>query len=235
MKVGICIIVFNLETRVFVLQIEAIKKFCTDDYTIEVVDNSTLKVMREAIEYHAKRLGVKYRNTEPNTNDASWSHAFAANFSYQKLKDEYDLLAFFDHDLIPVKPFSVKDILGDKTIAGVTQGTKVKYLWPGCLFINNNLIDKDMVRFDPLMDPRLDTGGSLYKLIEQYPEGVGWLDEIGCHNPLFSKGFYYFYIMIHQKTFMHFLNSSNWKREKDNDERVSSLIAIANEMICQTL
>jgi len=233
MKVGICIIVYNLETRVFILQIEAIKKFCTDDYTIEVVDNSTLKVMREAIEYHAKRLGVKYRNTEPNTNDPSWSHAFAANYSYQKLKDEYDLLAFFDHDLIPVKSFSVKEILGDKIIAGVTQGTKVKYLWPGCLFINNNLVDKDLVRFDPMMEPRLDTGGALHTLVEQYPEGIGWLDEVGCHNPSFSKGFYYFYIMIHQKTFMHFLNSSGWNRKEsqNNDERVSSLISIANELI----
>ena len=230
--VGICIIVFNLETRVFILQIESIKRFCLDeDYTIEVVDNSTLKVMRDAIEYHAKRLGVKYRNTVPNTNDPSWSHAFAANFSYQKLKDEYDLIAFFDHDLIPVNNFSVSEILGDKVIAGVTQGTKVKYLWPGCLFINNNLIDKDAVRFDPLMEPRLDTGGSLYPLIESLGEKVGWLDEVGCHNPLHSKGFYYFYIMIHRKTFIHFLNTSNWRGEKNNDERVSSLISITNELI----
>jgi len=232
MTTSITIIVFNLEARVFVLQIESIKRFCTDDYTIEVFDNSNNDEMKEAIRYHADRLGVKYRQTIPNTEDPSRSHAFAANYAYSKIKDDYDFIAFFDHDLIPVKPFSVVEIVGDKVMAGVTQGTKFKYLWPGCLLINNNLIDKSRVRFDPVSinNINLDTGGAMVRLIEELGDKVGWLDEVGCHNPLFSKGFYYFYIMICNKTFIHFLNTSNWKKEDNNEERISSLIQITEEL-----
>lgn len=231
MKTGICIIVFNLEARVFILQIESIKKFCKDDYVIEVVDNSTDQELSEAIKYHSKELEVRYRKTEPGNESPSRSHAFALNFAYQRLQDEYDLLAFFDHDLIPVKPFSAVEILGDKIMAGVTQGKNAKYLWPGCLFIENNLIDKDLVRFDPNNELRLDTGGELYKLIEKYgADQIGWLDEVGCLNPQVTEGNYYFYLMIHGKTFIHFLNSSNWAKAENNESRISSLISIATEL-----
>lgn len=227
---GIVIITYNIETRVFILQVEAIKRFCPEA-VIEVFDNSTDFELSEAVKYYCRIYEINYRKTETTNLDPSRSHAFAANYAYQKLRDDYDIICFFDHDLIPVKPFSPKDILGDNMIAGVTQGKKIKYLWPGCLFINNCIIDKDIVNFS--VKTGLDTGGELHNIIDRYPDRVVYFNEIGCNNPLFTEGFYHFYIMIHNKTFLHFLNTSGWngKESANNDIRISSLISIANDLI----
>lgn len=229
MKVAYIIITFNLDPRVFILQIESIKRFCKDeDYEIIVVDNSSDNDLSEGIKYHAENLGVNYRKTIPADVSPSWSHAFALNFAYEKLKDDYDIIAFFDHDLIPVKDFSAVEILGEKTMAGVSQGSKVKYLWPGCIFINNQKVEKELVRFNPVQELRLDTGGEMHEMIER--SDVLYFDEVGVNNPHIKDKYYYFYIMIHNRTFLHFLNSSNWRHVSGNETRINSLINIVNEL-----
>lgn len=233
MKIGICIIVFNLDARIFILQIESIKRFCKDDYEIIVVDNSTDFGLAEKIKYHSENQNVVYRKTIPVQENPSRSHAFALNFAYEKLKDDYDQIAFFDHDLIPVKEFSVSEILGEKTMAGVSQGKKVKYLWPGCLFIDNLKVEKELVRFDPVQELRLDTGGEMHEMISR--ANVLYFDEVGVNNPNTNGKFYYFYITIHNGTFVHFLNSSNWRKVEGNESRINSLIDIVNERIKWTL
>ncbi len=230
---GIVIITFNLDTRIFILQIESIKRFCLDEYTIEVIDNSTNDELAEAIRYHAKEQNVNYRRTMPGDNDPSTSHAFAANISYGMLKDQYDYFLYLDHDCIPVKQFSVVEILGDKVIAGLLQGQSVtKYLWPGCVMWNNTKIDKSLIDFSHNSKLRIDTGGNFYKIIERYGyEEVILFDEIGCQNPYFQDTFYYFYMLINNKTFIHFLNSSNWRKVDRNGERINTLLNITENLI----
>lgn len=232
MKTAIVIIVFNLDHRVFLLQIEAIKKFCTDNYVIEVIDNSTNLELSEAIKYHAQEQGVSYRKTNPVNADPSHSHAFAANLAYKILFEFYDYFFFLDHDCIPLKPFSVVNTLGEKTIAGVQVGIETKYYWPGCLMFNNKKVNRKYLNFNPIHHLRIDTGGQTYRIINQTPDECIFFDEVGHYNEAFrDTELYYFYMVINEGTFMHFLNSSGWNPTERNEERINSLINIAQTKI----
>lgn len=226
---GIFIVVYNLDHRVFLLQIEAIKKFCTDDYVIHVIDNSSDNELAAAIAYHSK--GLKYQRTQSGRTDPSSSHAFALNYAYTRLADFYDHIFFMDHDLIPCKPFSVVSILGDNCAAGLMSGMELKYLWPGCLMIDRRKVDRKYLNFNPIHKLRVDTGGMTWKLLQDR-EDIKFFDEVGCYNEDFrDTELYYFYLMIHEGTFMHFLNTSGWNPTERNDERINSLINIAQQRI----
>ncbi len=228
MKVGIVIITFNLDCRIFILQIEAIKKFCRDNYVIEVIDNSTNPELAAAIKHHAFVQGVNYKKTMPSTTDASQSHSFAANHSYRILKNHYDYFFYLDHDCIPVKEFSVVKILGDKIMGGMLHGqAETKYFWPGCVMWKNFAIDNNLIDFKPDHKLRIDTGGGFYKVIEAYGlDRCVQFDEVGCENPYFTDSFYNFYMMICEGRFMHFINSSNWNPTDRNENRLNHLMNI---------
>ncbi len=88
LKVGIVIISYNINPEIFLLQIESIKKFCTDkDYTIEIVDNSSNLDAAEAIRYHAEQAGLNYTKTFSSSINSTDSHVFAANTSFNLFKD----------------------------------------------------------------------------------------------------------------------------------------------------
>lgn len=231
MRTGIIIITYNLSAEIFLLQIAAIRKFCTDEFTIEVFDNSDDLEKAEHIRYHAQQLEVRYRKTFSAHKGGSDSHSFVANFSYQLIKTKYDLYAYFDHDLIPVKPFSVMEILsGGHVMAGVGQGTKKKYMWPGCVLWNATAIDRNMIDFGYSHDLSLDTGGMLYKVIEKYgEENCIFFNESYHQNPHFHNKEYEHYAMINNEMFMHFVAGSNWVNLEEHDARINSLINIAKE------
>lgn len=228
MKLGIVIIVYNISSEITILQIEAIKKFCKDDYAIVIIDNSSDPVIAKDIEYHATRLGVNYKKTYPMGLSGSLSHSFAANLSYSLLKGKYDYFAYFDHDLIPVKDFSVVDILGeDKIIAGVGQHGRT-YFWPGCLLFKK----MDEVDFSPNNTLRLDTGGELRLIIEKYgEEACIFFNEAYVNNTEYTGKTYYYYAMINDSMFMHFVNGSEWNPVENNESRINSLLNIARHKI----
>jgi len=233
-KVGIVIVVYNLDSRIFILQIEAIRKFCKDDnYWILIYDNSDDPDKAEAIRYHAQLLKVNaYRRTHAESGDYSRSHAFSASMAFRDIHKEHDYLFFLDHDCLPVKPFSVVDILGqDIVMAGLGQGLKDHtYFWPGCVMWNNNIVDKELINFYP--EPPLDTGAGLREVIKEYGEDKCiFFDESYWGNPYYTEGKYNYYSMLHNCTFMHFVNSSNWNTIPDNDRRINSLITIAKQKI----
>lgn len=231
-KVGIVIITYNLDPRIFMMQIEAFKKFCKDDFDFEIVDNSSNPQMSRDIAYHASRYGLNYIRTSAASINGTDSHAFAANVAYQFHRNKYDYIFYIDHDCIPVKEFSVKDILTDKIMAGLGQGSTTPYFWAGCVMWNNKEIDKGLINFSPNHELKIDTGGELRKVIDTYgKEKCRFFDEIPTQNPDFTKGFYNFYCMIHERTFMHFVNSSNWNPTDKNMERLNSLLNIAKTKI----
>lgn len=232
MKVGIVVITFNISTRVFILQMEAIKKFCQDDFVIEVVDNSNDEAMAEAIRHHAGVQEVNYTKVVSATQDPSLSHSFAANMAYKKFHPFYDALLFLDHDCIPVKPFCVKEMLDGGLIAGMLSGHALSYFWPG-LFLISSQVDPSLVDFSPNPKLRYDTGGGLSILKDTYgDEKCRYVDEVGHQNiHQLNHKEYYFYMMMYKGTFMHFINSSNWRGLENDEARVSSLIAIATEKI----
>lgn len=213
-------------------QVECIRKFCKDEFDIVIIDNSTKKEVIEAVKYYNITLKCLYFKTMAQTGDNSMSHAFAANFSYSKLKDGYDYFAFFDHDLFPVMDFSVIKILENKIMAGLAQEKAKKYFWPGCLMFDNTKIEQSLIDFSPSLELGLDTGGNLYKIIEKYTDAdFTFFNEQYHQNPYFKKSKYDFYPMINNDMFMHFLNGSNWNNSNDNTERINSLLNILDEKI----
>lgn len=231
MKVGIIIITYNIPAEVFLLQIAAIKKFCKDDFVIHVIDNSDNLEVAEHIRYHCSIHGIDYTKTFSGSKGSSDSHSFAANFAYQKFKDQYRYFFFIDHDCIPVKEFSVVEALsGGHVAGGIGQNKSKKYAWPGCFYLNNNAVDNDLVDFSPNSEFGLDTGGNLYKIIEEYG-GEAFLDfnESYHQNPGYVNKEYGHYAMIKDETFMHFIAGSNWVNKSDHQQRISALVNVVKE------
>lgn len=228
---GIVIVCYNIPADVFLLQIDAIKKFCKDgEYRIIIVDNSSKNDMSENLRYHSERLSLAYIRTKASSVDGSDSHAWAANFAYRKLYSsrEYKYFFFLDHDCIPVKPFYVNRILALKTIAGLGQAKSKTYFWPGCVMWNDDLVSE--IDFSPNNEYGLDTGGNLYKTIEDAGiDNCIFFNEEHHQNPQFN-GKRNSYAMINDGMFLHFQNASNWNSEKDNTERLNSLINITKQM-----
>ena len=225
---GIFIITYNIPVEVFLLQVAAIQKFCRDkSYKIIVAENSSEESVSEGIRYHAGRLGLKCVRTKASSVNSSDSHSWAANFIYQQYWKGYRYCFFLDHDCIPVKDFSVAEILGEKVMAGLGQAKDKTYFWPGCVMWD---ADKaPVVDFSPNSQYGLDTGGNLYKVIEEFGEDkCVFFDESYHQNPNF-KGKYDCYAMINDDMFLHFINGSNWNNEKNNSDRLNSLINITKQ------
>lgn len=226
---GIFIITYNIPSDVFLCQMEAIKKFCKDDeYQIEIFDNSSDVVFEEALKYHCTIENINYTRTKAVNLDPSRSHAFAANLAFFLKKKEYDNFFFLDHDCIPIADFDVEEELAIRYAKGLGQGTKKTYFWPGCFMFSGLL--GDYIDFTPNGEFGLDTGGNLYKMIDDLgKEKFLFMGEEYKENPECS-GKYNFYSVIGGR-FMHFINTSNWDRQEDNEQRINSLLGIAKNYI----
>jgi len=226
-KLGIVIVVYNIADLIQ-KQIECIKRFCKDDnYEIIVVDNSDKQDIIEAVSYYISELNIRYIKTKSASAYDSTSHAFACNTSFLLIKDDYDLLFYLDHDNFPIRDFSVANMLKDRIMAGLGQGKQKSYFWPGCVMWNNSIIDKSLIDFSVNREFGLDTGGNLYKVIEQYGKDICiFFNEKYYENDLFPTTFYNFYATINDDMFMHFINSSNWNKTIDNKGRISTLLHI---------
>jgi len=229
--IGIIIVVYNLSDLIR-FQVECIKQFCKDEFEIIVIDNSDKEGYPEAIKYHSTAMGCKYIKTNSASSNGSESHTFACNLAYTKFKDTYQYILYLDHDNFPIKDFSVKQILTDKIIGGLGQGDKHPYFWAGCVMFDNFNIDKKLIDFSPNHDLKLDTGGNLFKVVENYGlDKCVFFNEVHHQNPHFNKSFYNFYSMINDGMFMHFVNASNWNNSEDHTERINSLINILQEKV----
>lgn len=224
MKVGVIVVTYN-QPSLLVRQCELIKKYCKDDYTIVVVDNSTDDQAIRDIKYHAKNQNCEYMKTIPQCTDGSRSHAFAANSSYGVYKNRFDLFFYLDHDCFPIKEFSVVNVLHGNSIAGIGQQKRKKYLWAGCvMFFRDDLIDFSVME-------GLDTGGGLHKMIDKYDEWgqVIYFDETYEESGFKTDSIYSKYSLINKGMFMHFINGSNWNAIENNEGRINSLLNILEE------
>lgn len=227
---AIVIIAYNVP-ELIIYQFQAIRKFCKDpDYTIIIIDNSSQMESTISIQHQCNVNGVEYYKCNSSHASGTESHVFASNFAYTKLKDRYDYFMWLDHDNFPIRDFSVKDILGDKHIAGLGQNAEHPYFWPGCMMWNNKLVDNSLVNFSANHDLHLDTGGEMYRIVETYgKEKCIFFNEEYHQNPQFNQSFYNFYSLINNQMFLHFVNGSNWNHSEQHENRINSLINILKE------
>lgn len=224
MKIGIIIITYNAH-QLLLKQVEKINKHCKDDFEIVIIDNSTNQQSIDAIKYYCEQLKLVYVKTKSSSQNGSSSHSFAANLSYKMFKETYDSFLYLDHDCFPIKDFSISEILNGKQLAGIGQKKgDITYLWPGCLMFNRI----DDIDFSPNHELKLDTGGNLYKVITE--TNTVFFNEEHVQNPEFNKNFYDFYSLIHNGTFLHFINASNWSHSENHEERINSLLNLLEKV-----
>lgn len=235
MKTGIVIVVYN--TAKFISkQAECIKRYCKDeDGTIEVFDNSNRNDIAESIAYFCTQNGLKYTKVYSAESSGSKSNAFACNLAYLRLREEYDFFLFLDHDTFPIREFSVRETLNGKAMAGLGQTKSRVYFQQTSLMWNNRVIDHNLIDFSVSNELGLDTGGMLYRVIEQYGnDAMIFFNEKYYQNPYFREGMYNFYATVNDDMFMHFINGSGWNPVPNNEERLNSLLNILNERISTT-
>ena len=228
MHSAIISIVYN-QSELIMRQTKMYRKFCKEPVDFIIIDNSNIPEVTQSIKYH--NADCIYHKTSTPHGQPSLSHAFAANFAYSLYKDSYDYLLWTDHDLFPIKPFSIEEMLGEKWIVGLEQIRKhIKYLWGGFIIINNKEIPREYIDFYPanVDNVQLDTGGEFYRIIKEYPDMIGYVDEEHIENHLCKDHFYNFYAML-DKRFMHFINGSNWAGIKNFEQRQNSLLNILDE------
>ncbi len=218
---GVVIIFYN-NTDFLLRQKQHLDRFMQDEFKLIVIDNSSDDHIAAGMKHHADEMGLEYVRTKATSQNGSDSHAFALCFAYQKYVTQFEQILVLDHDNFLVKPFSVNETLANKSIAGLGQiRNGQKYFWPGCCLF------KTSVEMDFSISKGKDTGGGTYKAIEDVGEdNCAFFDEAYAQNPGFQNSTYDFYALIHNGTFMHFINGSNWAQSDFNDERLNSLFNI---------
>jgi hypothetical protein len=158
-------IAFNVPA-VIAVQLEALKRFVTEDFRVVVVDNSTDSEARLQIAEICRRFGAAY--VLAPVNPFSWknpsvSHAFALDWTCRWVLAEVnpEIVVFLDHDLFPVAPVSIRDALGPLTVRGHRKGESAPwFLWPGLLMMRYRDVAGSRISFMPR--GATDTGGSLW-------------------------------------------------------------------------
>jgi hypothetical protein len=222
MRTAVIIIAFN-DTRLIEKQLELIDKFCIDKPDIIIFDNSNI----ECVNVANKSNHIYYNFVDGYYLNPSDSHSNAANAAYKMFSPSYDKLLFLDHDCFPIKTFSVNEILRGCPVAGIGQEKTKLYLWPGCVAFYTKKLKRFPVDFSTNQEYGLDTGGNLFRVLERFP--TVFLNEECNMNPYFTEPPYNFYSTIHNGTFMHFTNASNWNNTPLNEQRIETLYKILEE------
>jgi hypothetical protein len=158
-------------------QIELVKKYVKDEnYRHVIVDNSPQKSVRKQIKQICEHEGVDYISV-PLFIDKQISHKLFGNglshgaalnwmFYHVLVPNQPALFALLDHDVLPLKAFSLKEKLGLCDFYGVERNMGVGwYLWPGWCIFKYDVIEKCRPNFLPVFvdGVYLDSGGGNYK------------------------------------------------------------------------
>jgi predicted O-methyltransferase YrrM len=227
---AIIVIAFNNQ-RFVDMQIKQCRTF-NPAATVIIYDNSTEGYCVDV----PHQDGVVYMRHKQSLNtNPSEHHSNAATAAYNHFKWVFNRILILDHDCFPIFPFTLKGMLGNNMLAGLCQRKAKDYLWAGCVaFDSEGLIDNgDEVDLHVDTELFLDSGGKLYPLVEKYAEKglCRFINEEYESNPATSEliTMYQSYALLNNKTFIHFINGSNWNKEVSNEERINSLFAILNQ------
>lgn len=163
-------------SRLIEKQIELVKQYVTDNCFLHIiVDNSPNRKIRQQIKDICEREQVKYVNV-PIFIDKLISHKLFGNglshgaalnwMFYHLLKSNRPVrFAVLDHDVFPLKGYSLTEKLGKSDFIGVERNMGVGwYLWPGWCVLRFEAIEKCRPNFLPVFinDTYLGSGGGNY-------------------------------------------------------------------------
>lgn len=236
--VDILAIAFN-NYEVIKYQYLLLKKNFLDDYIYTVADNSTDEGISKKIYDFCNKNKIPYCKLKKQNikNMPSESHAMAMNFMYYNyLKPrEAEYIAILDHDIFPIKTYSVKKILDKQLLYGKLQDfPKIKYLWPGFTFFKRSLIKNKRLNFMTYWVFNGDSGASNYKILyKDYfkknknlkfasAERINILGGDDVQNDMYS---------VIDGKWIHMINAGNWSDSKDFELKQKEVFKILNDIL----
>jgi len=114
-------------------------------------------------------------------NNPSEAYASTLNWAVHDyaVKNNCEIIVLLHTDVFPVCEISVLDIIGNKSVASVTEfrlmnGKGVNYFYPALTIINMKRLN-DANELDFGLSPGLDTGGNTKNFIENNPNSVKFM------------------------------------------------------------
>ena len=238
-------IAFN-HVRLIEKQIELVKRYVRDDnYRHVIVDNSPNRAVRKQIKKLCEKEMVDYVSV-PLFIDKLISHRLFGNglshgaalnwVFYHVLKhNQPKFFALLDHDVFPLKDFSLKEKLGKHDFFGVERNTKGGwYLWSGWCVFRYDVVERCKPNFLPKFvdGTYLDSGGSNYECLYShyslsdidFPEvitkRVKRTDGLHSHNDIYHSDC----IQYIDNAWLHIINGSNCAHINGKEEFVNSVI-----------
>lgn len=228
--IDIIVVAFN-NPELIRYQYQLIKKYVSDDYTYMVADNSTNLNDRKIIETFCEKNQLVYISLPNNFMKVigpSYSHAVSLNYICHKIlsKRQSYAYAFLDHDIFPIKPYSIVQHLDNQSIYGVLRERGSGwYLWPGMAFFRYDVIRPEQLDFMPIqIDDAvyMDTGGGNWLLHYQYiqrkniffpkVEQVSFREGDDYHGDTIQY--------IDERAWLHTINGSCWKQVAEGKDDI---------------
>ena len=227
-------------------QIEHVKEYGSDEnFRHVIVDNSPNRSVRKQIKYICEREGVDYVGV-PLYIDKFISHRLFGNglshgaalnwmFYHVLTPNQPECFALLDHDVIPLKKFSLRDKLGKRDFIGVKRDMGVGwYLWPGWCVFKHDVVEKCKPNFLPVfVDGRfLDSGdGNYKKLYSEYSLGDDIFPIVVTKRVRKTVGLCRYDEIYHgdclqfiDDAWLHIINGSNCAHIPDKEKYVDNLL-----------
>lgn len=187
------------------------------DCVFSVLETST---QQTGVEEYCRSRGILYERIRINEGDHSRNHALACKHAFESYPCDYLFLS--DHDLFPVKPVDVLELMKGYDIAGVPQIRKnYLYMWLGLMIIDRRMINS--IDFMPqyIGDVWVDSGGGTAYLLDKIGrERFFLIDEVHYEH----KGEHYTKML--DDSFIHFIKGSNWNKDGNHLNRVKTLMEL---------
>ncbi len=211
-------------------QIRLIKKNITDKHFHIVVDNSTNKEIRDQIKKHCMEGNVAYVSLHENPfSTGSASHAVVLNWAFRQLVLRYTpkIVGFIDHDIYPVKPHRIGQILSNQPFYGLLQEREdYWYLWPGFCFFTKKIYMNSSMDFMPRTSNGIgyDTGGALYNSIYHSFEKSTLKFPAQTYENIREGEVFQSDKMEVIDNWVHSFNGSYWMEVKDKEEILDKVL-----------
>lgn len=222
-------IAFN-NAKIIPLNVEYVEKYYQDEHTHIIADNSSDPKCADLIQNYCEKNAICYiklPKNHLNIFSGSYNHATALNWMYkhviQKRKPAY--FGIIDHDLFPIKPISLANILDVQHIYGPLRPRgEYWYLSAILSFFDFNYLKNKKVDFLPVKydnEHYLDSGGGNWRNI--YSE----MDRTTIHfckermeNFKEGNNRHQDQVEIFDDMWLHTINGSYWKKIDVKKENV---------------
>lgn len=214
--------------QIIPLHVEYVKKYYRDEHTHIIADNSSDSKCAEMIRKYCNENNVCYIRLPKNhlkVFSGSYSHATALNWVYKRIvqKRNPEFFGFIDHDLFPVKPIHLTDLLRKQHVYGPKR-KRGDYWYLSAImsffeirYVQDKKMDFMPTKYDNDKNHYLDTGGSnwlsIYKAMDESDlvfcsermERINLGDETGDNR---HRDF----VELFDGQWVHTINGSYWKQ-----------------------